>query len=66
MKGDWRMSPGVKEAVPEDVATAVGLSQQELAGEFATLRHMEILRGLRRGGEIYFALFEKKRYIDEK
>jgi recombinational DNA repair protein (RecF pathway) len=48
------------EAIPEDVATAVGVSQQELAREFATLRHMEILRGLRRGGKIYFALFEKK------
>lgn len=64
MKGNWRMNPCVKEAVSEDVAMAVGLSQQEFAKEFVTLWHMEILRGLTREGGIYFALFEKKRYID--
>ena len=45
------------EAVAEDVAMAVGISQQELAREFATLRHMEILRGFRKGEKIYYTFY---------
>jgi hypothetical protein len=38
---------------------AVGVSQPELLREFATLRHMEILRGFRKEGKIYYILFER-------
>jgi len=39
---------------------AVGISQKELAREFATLRHMEILGGFRKEGKIFYTLFEKR------
>lgn len=45
------------EATAEEIAMAVGISQQELAREFATLRHMEILRGFRKEEKIYYTLF---------
>jgi predicted HTH transcriptional regulator len=47
------------EATAEEMTMAVGISQQELAREFATLRHMEILRGFRKEGKIYYILFER-------
>ena len=45
------------EATAEEIAMAVGVSQPELLMEFATLRHMEILRGFRKEEKIYYTLF---------
>lgn len=45
------------EATAEEIAMVVGISQQEFAREFATLRHMEILRGFRKEGKIFYTLF---------
>ena len=46
-------------ATAEEIAAEVGLSQEQLLREFATLRHMELLRRQRSENGVYYALFEK-------
>jgi hypothetical protein len=40
-----------------EVAAHLGLTEEELRREFAPLRHMEKLRGCKKGDTIYFTLF---------
>ena len=47
-------------AQAEEIERAFAMSVQELQREVATLRHMEIVRGLREEGKVYYTLFEKK------
>lgn len=42
--------------IPE-AARLLGLSEAELRREFATLRHLELLRGQKKGQDVYFTLF---------
>lgn len=43
----------------EDLEKKFGMSFQELQRELVTLRHMEILRGLREAGYVHYILFEE-------
>lgn len=48
-------------AQAEEIEKEFGMSFQELQRELATLRHMEILRGLKEEGRVYYTLFEENR-----
>jgi hypothetical protein len=43
----------------EPMEKELGLTSWQLRRELATLRHMEIVRGLREKGRVYYALFEE-------
>jgi hypothetical protein len=45
------------EATPEEIITNLNLTEEEFRREFATLRHMEVLRGTKKGGKIFCILF---------
>ena len=44
-------------ATPEEISTDLNLTEEEFRREFATLRHMEILRGTKKEGKILCILF---------
>ncbi len=46
-----------KEISPPAAATRLGVSETELRREFATLRHLELLRGAKKPGGIVLTLF---------
>lgn len=48
-----------KEAKIDELAAALGASESELRREFAALRHMELVRGTKRGKEVFVTLFER-------
>ncbi|MBW2057825.1 MAG: hypothetical protein JRJ26_10065 [Deltaproteobacteria bacterium] len=48
-------------ATAEEIATALEISQPQLIREFASLRHMEFLRGVRENGRVYFTLFPESK-----
>jgi len=48
----------------EEMQKELGLSLQQLRRALATLRHMEILRGFREEGRVYYTFFEKNRETD--
>lgn len=45
------------EIAPSDAAKELGLTEDELRREFATLRHLELLRACKRGDLILMTLF---------
>jgi len=45
------------EATAEDMIKNLALTEEELRREFAALRHMEILRGTKKGDKILYVLF---------
>lgn len=45
------------EATAEEMIKNLHLTEEELRREFATLRHMEILRGTKKGDKILYILF---------
>jgi recombinational DNA repair protein (RecF pathway) len=45
------------EATIEDLMGALHLTEEELRREFASLRHMEILKATKREGKIFYVLF---------
>jgi len=47
----------------EAIEKELGLTSWQLRRELATLRHMEIVRGFRKKGRVYYALFEEDREI---
>jgi hypothetical protein len=47
-----------KYVLPSDLAADVGLSRDELQKELATLRHLELTRGARKGGQVYVTRFD--------
>jgi hypothetical protein len=48
---------GKGEAAMEEIVTNLNLTEEEFRREFATLRHMEILRGTKKNGKIVYILF---------
>ncbi len=46
-----------KEIAFPEAARELGLNEEEVRREFATLRHMEILRAFKRGDEVLITLF---------
>jgi hypothetical protein len=40
-----------------EAAGLLGLTEDELRREFATLRHLELLRGHKEGQQVFIALF---------
>ena len=44
--------------LPRDLADGLGLSQGDIQKEVATLRHMELARGARRGGRMFVTLYD--------
>jgi DNA-directed RNA polymerase subunit RPC12/RpoP len=44
-------------ATPEEIVTNLNLTEEEFRREFATLRHMEVLRGTKKDGKIFCILF---------
>ena len=48
---------GKGEAAIEEIVTNLNLTEEEFRREFATLRHMEVLRGTKKDGEIHYILF---------
>jgi len=48
-------------AEAKDIEKQLGVSAQQLRRELATLRHMEIVRGFKGEGRVYYTLFEEKR-----
>lgn len=46
-----------KQLTPEEVAGRLGISQTELRREFATLRHLELLRGAKTANGVVITLF---------
>ena len=44
-------------ATPEEIGTNLNLTEEEFRREFATLRHMEVLRGTKKDGKIICILF---------
>lgn len=48
-----------KEAKVDELAAALGVSETELRREFAALRHMELVKGAKRGTEVFLTLFER-------
>ncbi len=48
-----------KEATIDELAAALGASEADLRREFAALRHMELVRGAKRGTEVFLILFER-------
>jgi hypothetical protein len=47
-----------KYILPADLAAEAGLSPEELKKELATLRHLEMTRGARKGGQVYITRFD--------
>jgi len=45
------------EATPEEIMANLDLTEEEFRRDFATLRHMEILRGTKKNGKIVCILF---------
>ncbi|MGO8990889.1 MAG: hypothetical protein ACLQGU_13480 [bacterium] len=45
------------EATAEEMVKSLNLTEEELRREFAALRHMEILRGTKKGDKILYVLF---------
>jgi hypothetical protein len=45
------------EATVEEMVENLNLTQEEFRREFATLRHMEVLRGTKKDGKIFCLLF---------
>lgn len=45
------------EATVEDLMEVLHLTEEELRREFASLRHMEILKATKREGKIFYVLF---------
>ncbi len=43
---------------PSDLAAKVGLSLDALQKELATLRHLELTRGARKGGQVFITRFD--------
>jgi len=50
-----------REARIDEVAAALGIGETELRREFASLRHMEIVKATKRGDEVLLTLFERTR-----
>jgi len=48
------------EAAAEEIIKTLNLTEEELRREFAALRHMEILRGTKKGDKILYVLFSQK------
>ena len=48
------------EATAEEMMKNLNLTEEELRREFAALRHMEILRGTKKGDKILYVLFSQK------
>ena len=48
---------GKGEATLEELIENLNLTEEELRREFAVLRHMEILRGTKKGDKIFYILF---------
>lgn len=46
------------QATAEEIAESVGIPQEELNRQFATLRHMEIVKATKKGKMILFTLFD--------
>jgi hypothetical protein len=46
------------EATAEEMINSLNLTEEELRREFAVLRHMEILRGTKKGDKILYVLFQ--------
>ena len=49
---------GKGEASGEEIAESLNLTEQEFKREFAVLRHMEVLRGTKKGAKILYRLFD--------
>ena len=49
-----------EEATAEEMIKNLDLTEEELRREFAALRHMEILRGSKKGDKILYVLFLQK------
>lgn len=47
-----------KYVLPPDLAADAGLSLDQLQKELATLRHLELTRGARKGGQVYITRFD--------
>lgn len=47
------------EAIAEEMIKSLNLTEEELRREFAALRHMEILRGTKKGDKILYVLFSQ-------
>ncbi|MBU0513897.1 MAG: hypothetical protein KJ621_03925 [Proteobacteria bacterium] len=47
-----------KYVLPPDLAAHVGLSLEQLQKELAALRHLELIRGARKGGQVYVTRFD--------
>ena len=41
----------------EEICTELSINRNELQRNFATLRHMELARGFKRGDQVYYTLF---------
>jgi predicted HTH transcriptional regulator len=41
----------------EEICTELSINSNELQRNFATLRHMELARGFKRGDQVYYTLF---------
>jgi late competence protein required for DNA uptake (superfamily II DNA/RNA helicase) len=50
-----------REARIDEVAAVLGIGETELRREFASLRHMEIVKATKRGDEVLLTLFERTR-----
>ena len=46
------------EVTAEDLTEHLGLTEQEFKGESAVLRHMEVLRGTKKGSAVLYTLFD--------
>jgi predicted ArsR family transcriptional regulator len=42
----------------EEICTKLSINSNELQRNFATLRHMELARGFKRGNQVYYTLFD--------
>ncbi len=49
-----------KEATVEEILTAAAVSEGEWKREFAALRHMEVLKAMKKGGLVIYTLFDKR------
>lgn len=49
---------GKGEASAEEIMQNLNLTQQEFKREFAVLRHMEVLRGAKKGAGVVYRLFD--------
>ena len=44
----------------EEICTQLSIDDNELQRNFATLRHMELARGFKKGNQVYFTLFNDR------